>query len=112
MRKFVVWPNELDARLSRKYGRAVGKSFAVDGPTIREIINAAESLGMKIIEVDENKLNPKLAGLDEEYRRRGMVRIESKHPKGKSLKMICQKIGEIRRTHSKGKKSKSKRRKR
>ncbi|NJE43384.1 signal recognition particle protein Srp19 [Thermococcus sp. GR6] len=114
MRKFVVWPNELDVRLSRRYGRTVGKEFAVDGPTIQEIVDAAESLGMKVVELDENKLNPRLAGLDEEYRRRGMVRIESKHPKGKSLKMIGQKIREIRKTRAKAKdkKSKSKRKKR
>ncbi len=113
MRKFVVWPNELDSRLSRRYGRAVGKEFAVDAPKIQEIIDAAESLGMKVVEFDEGKLNPRLSGLEEEYRLRGMVRLESKHPKGKALRMIGQKIREIRKTRAKSKeRRKSKRKKR
>ncbi|ASJ07865.1 signal recognition particle [Thermococcus siculi] len=113
MRKFVVWPNELDARLSRKYGRAVGKEFAVDAPKLREIADAAVALGMTVVELDEGKMNPRLSALDEVYRIRGMLRIESKHPKGKSLRMIGQKIREIRKTQSKGrKKHKSRKKKR
>ncbi|AEK73742.1 signal recognition particle protein Srp19 [Thermococcus sp. 4557] len=106
MRKFVVWPSELDARLSRRYGRAVGREFAVDRPKVQEIADAALALGMKVIELDEEKLNPRLAALDDEYRLRGMLRIESKHPKGKSLRMLGQKIREIRKTQarSQGKK--------
>ena len=103
MRKFVVWPNELDARLSRRYGRAVGKEFAVDSPRVQEIADAAVALGMKVVEMDGEKINPRLAGLDEAYRLRGMLRIESKHPKGKSLRMLGQKIREIRKTQAKSK---------
>jgi signal recognition particle subunit SRP19 len=103
MRKFVVWPNELDARLSRRYGRAVGREFAVDAPTAREIADAAAALGMKVIEIDEEKMNPRLSALDETYRIRGMLRVESKHPKGKSLRMLGQKIREIRKTQTKAK---------
>ncbi|NJE09450.1 signal recognition particle protein Srp19 [Thermococcus sp. MAR1] len=115
MKRFVVWPSELDVRLSRRYGRAVGKEFAVDGPKIGEIADAARALGMKIVEMDESKLNPRLAGLDEEYRLRGMLRLESKHSKGKSLKMIGQKIREIRKIQAKAKgkkKHKSRKKKR
>lgn len=113
MGKFVVWPSELDARLSRRYGRAVGRDFAVDGPEVKEIADAALALGMNVVGLDENKLNPRLAALDEEYRIRGMLRIESRYPKGKSLRMLGQKIREIRKTRAKtkDKKSKSKRRK-
>jgi len=103
MKKFVVWPNELDSRLSRRYGRQVGKELAVEAPGIEEITDAAKSLGMKIIELEGSKLNPRLAGLDEEYRLKGMLRIESKHPKGKSLRMLGQKIREIRKTRTKAK---------
>ncbi len=114
MRKFVVWPNELDARLSRRYGRAVGREFAVDAPKVGEIAEAALALGMKVVERDDEKLNPRLAGLDETYKIRGMLRLESKHPKGKSLRMLGQKIREIRktRTKAKGKKHKSRKKKR
>ena len=115
MKRFVVWPSELDSRLSRRYGRMIGKEFAVEGPKIHEIADAARVLGMKIVEIDESKLNPRLAGLDEEYRLRGMIRIESKHPKGKSLRMLGQKIREIRKTQAKAKgkkKHKSRKKKR
>lgn len=113
MRRFVVWPNELDARLSRRYGRAVSREFAVERPRIVEIIDAAKSLGIKIVDIDEEKLNPRLSGLDEEYRLRGMLRLESKHPKGKALRMIGQKIREIRKAQAKSKgRKKSKRKKR
>ncbi len=103
MRKFVVWPSEIDARLSRKYGRAVGKDIAVDSPGISEIEEAAKALGMNVVELDGEKLNPRLSGLDEAYRTRGMLRIESKHPKGKSLRMIAQKIRELRKARGKSK---------
>ena len=112
MKKFVIWPNELDSRLSRRYGRAVSKGASVNGPKLSEIIEAAESLGMRVLESDPAKLNPRLAGLGEEFRTSGMARIESRHPKTKSLKMIAQKIKEIRNTRAKAKKSKSKRKKR
>ncbi|WP_297436717.1 signal recognition particle protein Srp19 [Thermococcus sp.] len=112
MKKFVIWPNELDSRLSRRYGRAVSRGISVNGPRLSEIVEAAESLGMKILESEPTKLNPRLAGLEEEYQTRGMLRVESRHPKTKSLKMIAQKIKEIRDTRAKAKKPKSKRKKR
>ena len=107
--KFAVWPSELDARLSRKYGRTVPKNVAVDAPKISEIEDAVLILGMKVVEKDSSKLNPRLSGLDEELRTPGFLRIESPYGKGKSLKMIAEKIRELR---SKAKKSKAKRKRR
>ncbi len=116
MKRFVVWPSELDSRLSRRYGRMVGKEFAVEAPEVQEIADAAKALGMKVIEIDGSKLNPRLAGIDEEYRLRGgMLRLESKHPKGgKSLRMLGQKVREIRKIQVKAgsKKRKSRKKKR
>lgn len=114
MKRFVVWPSELDSRLSRRYGRMVGKEFAVEAPEVQEIADAAKALGMKVIEINGSKLNPRLAGIDEEYRLRGMLRLESKHPKGKSLRMLGQKVREIRKIQVKAgsKKRKSRKKKR
>ncbi|WP_456367282.1 signal recognition particle protein Srp19 [Thermococcus sp.] len=106
--KFVVWPNEIDGRISRKYGRIVRKEVAVDSPTPLEIRDAAEILGMKVVEFYPDKLNPRLSGLDENLRTRGMMRIESPYPKGKSLRMIAEKIRELR---ARKRKSSRKRRK-
>jgi len=108
--RFIVWPNEIDSRLSRKYGRVVKRSVAVDSPKLSEIEDAAKILGMKVIEKDPGKLNPRLSGLDEELRTRGMLVLESPYGKGKSLRLIAEKIRELRaRTKAKGK---SKRRRR
>ncbi|WP_297499283.1 signal recognition particle protein Srp19 [Thermococcus sp.] len=102
--RFVLWPNELDARLSRKYGRAVKKSVAVDSPGLEEVEDAVLSLGFKVVEKVPEKLNPRLSGLDEEFRTRGMLVVESPYGKGKTLKLIAEKIRELRaRTRAKGK---------
>jgi len=101
--RFVVWPSELDARLSRKYGRAVPKNVAVDAPKLSEIEDAVLILGMKVLEKHDDKLNPRLSGLEEELRTYGFLRVESPHGKGKSLRMIAGKIRELRsRSRKKG----------
>ena len=108
--RIVIWPSELDARLSRKYGRAVKKSVAVDSPSLGEVEDAVLSLGLKVVEKAPEKLNPRLSGLDEELRTRGMLIVESPYGKGKTLKLIAEKIRELRaRARVKGK-SKRKRR--
>ncbi len=111
MPRFVVWPNELDARLSRKYGRTVPNNVAIHNPKISEIEDAALIMGMKIIEKDPRKLNPRLSGLDEDLRTYGFLRIESPYGKGKSLKLIAEKIRELR-SRAKTKKDKTKRKRR
>lgn len=98
MKRFVVWSNELDARLSRKYGREVSKNLAVDNPTIEEIEKAARGLGMKIVAINKDRLNPRLSGIDESLRTIGMLVLESHHGKSKSLRLIAQKIREFRKT--------------
>ncbi|WP_461866452.1 signal recognition particle protein Srp19 [Thermococcus sp.] len=101
MGKFVVWTSEINAQLSRKYGREVPKNLAIDNPKIDEIINAAKSLGIVVIEVERDKLNPRLAGLDESLRSSGRLLVESKHGKSKTLKLISQKIRESRKLKGK-----------
>jgi len=97
MPRFVVWPSEFDERLSRKYGRSVPKNIALKSPTLREVEDAAVALGFRVVKKDPSKLNPRLSGLDEEYRSRGVLVIEAPHGKGKSLKMIAEKIRELRK---------------
>jgi len=103
MPRFVVWPSELDSRLSRRYGRVVPKNVAVKEPSVSEIEDAAIILGMKIVEKDPEKLNPRLSGLDEELRTPGVLTIESQYGKGKSLRLIAEKIRELRSRTKKGK---------
>ena len=101
MGKFVVWANEIDARISRKYGREVPKNLAVEKPDIDEIVDAAKSLGITVVEVNKEAINPRLAGLDEELRVKGRIIVESKHGKSKTLKLIAQKVREFRKAHRK-----------
>jgi len=101
MGKFVIWANEIDARIPRKYGREVPKNLAVEKPDIDEIIDAAKGLGITLIEVNKEALNPRLAGLDEELRVKGRIIVESKHGKSKTLKLIAQKVREFRKAHRK-----------
>jgi len=78
-------------------------------PTLSEIEDAAVILGMKVVEREPEKLNPRLSGLDEELRSGGRLVLESPYGKGKSLKMIAEKVRELR---SKAKKAKTKRKRR
>ena len=97
MGRFVVWPCELDSRLSRKYGRIIPKNLAIEKPSLDEIIEVDETLNLKIVEVDREKLNPRLSGIDEELRTYGRIIIESPYGKVKTLRLIAQKIREFRR---------------
>ncbi|CAB49350.1 signal recognition particle protein Srp19 [Pyrococcus abyssi] len=97
MSKFVIWTSELDSRLSKKYGRVVPRNLAVERPSIEEIEEAAKSLGFKVLQVEREKLNPKLSGIDEDLRTYGRIIIESPYGKAKTLKIIAQKIRELRR---------------
>ncbi|ASJ16115.1 signal recognition particle [Thermococcus chitonophagus] len=97
MGKFVVWPSELDGRLTRKYGRIVPKGLAIDNPSLDEIIDALEIVGAKIISVERDKLNPRLSGVEEDLRTYGMIIVESPYGKAKTLKLVAQKIRELRK---------------
>ncbi|ALV62671.1 signal recognition particle, subunit SRP19, putative [Thermococcus sp. 2319x1] len=101
MSKFVIWTNEIDARIPRKYGREVPKNLAVEKPDIDEIIEAAKSIGITIVGIDREALNPRLAGVDDELRVKGRIVVESRHGKSKTLKLIAQKIREFRKAHRK-----------
>lgn len=101
MKRFVVWTNELDARLSKKYGRIVPKTLAVDAPSADEIIQACKELGINVVSVEKEKCNPRLSGLDENLRTRGMLVLEGEDGKSATLRKISQKIREFRKAKSK-----------
>ncbi|WP_461864678.1 signal recognition particle protein Srp19 [Thermococcus sp.] len=103
MGRFVVWVSELDSRLPRKYGREVPRNLAVENPKVSEVVEAAEALKMRVIEVERDKLNPRLAGLEENLRSHGRLIIESRYGKSKSLRLIAQKIREFRKSKSRSK---------
>lgn len=84
--KIVIWPEYFDVSLKESRGRRVPKRIAVQNPNIDDIISAAKNLG----------LNPK-ADKDKRYPGRpwansGMIVVDRKHPKGKTIKMIAEKM--------------------
>ncbi len=96
MPRFVIWVSEIDSRLSRKYGRAVSRSSAVRAPRESEVFEALNSAGVRILERRPEKLNPRLSGLDEELKSRGMFIVESDEGKTRTLRIIAQRINELR----------------
>ncbi len=103
MGRFVVWTSEIDSRLPRRYGREVPRNLAVESPKIGEVVEAAEALRMRIVKIERDRLNPKLAGLDENLRSYGRLIVESKYSKSKSLRLIAQKIREFRKSRGRSK---------
>ncbi|NJE26783.1 signal recognition particle protein Srp19 [Thermococcus sp. MV5] len=97
MKRFVIWTNEIDARIPRKYGREVPKNLAVDKPTLLEIVDAAKTIGLNVIEINDKALNPRLSALDDTLKVKGRIIVESKHGKSKTLKLITQKVREFRK---------------
>ena len=112
MSRFVVWVSELDSRLSRKYGRMVSKSNAVRAPREGEVFEALKAAGIKIIERHPEKMNPRLAGLDEELRVRGMFIVENEKGKSKTIRIIAQRIHESRSRLKQGTSKKGRKKKR
>ncbi|HDH45415.1 MAG TPA: signal recognition particle protein Srp19 [Thermococcus sp.] len=101
VKRFVIWVNEIDARIPRKYGREVPKNLAVDRPSLGEILEAAQALRLNIINIDREALNPRVSALNENLRIKGRIVVESSHGKSKTLKLITQKVREFRKLHRK-----------
>ena len=52
-KKYVIWPAYFDKRLSKKDGRRVPKSLAIEAPSIEKIVKVAQSLGLNpVVEKD------------------------------------------------------------
>ncbi len=58
-KEYIIWPEYLDANLSRKLGRRVPKEIAVERIKLDEVINACNKLGV-VCEVVEGKRYPRI----------------------------------------------------
>jgi signal recognition particle subunit SRP19 len=58
-RYVIVYPQYFDSKASRKMGRRVPKSLAVDSPSLARIEGACRTLGLKII-VEPDKAYPRM----------------------------------------------------
>lgn len=86
---YVIWPNYLDKRKSRRLGRKVSLKLAIIDPTAEEIAEAARRLGLKAI-IEKDKAYPR------EWWIKARVLVERKGNKTELLKKISMKIRELR----------------
>ena len=93
--KAIIWPAYFDQTKTRKQGRRVPKSLAVQSPKIAEIKIAAEKLGLKH-EVIVEKGYPKTPWL-----KTGMIMVEKKGSKEQIIKKIAKQLLKIRSEPSK-----------
>ncbi len=89
-KRIVIYPAYIDSSLSRKEGRKIPKSIAVHNPRVEEIVRAAEELG----------LNPSIE--DSRYPKfwwkyKVRIVIDKVDSKQRILKMIAEKINELRK---------------
>lgn len=89
---WTVYPEHIDHRLSRRLGRKIPLSLAVDNPTLDELIAACELLGIPTI-VERNKSHP-----SNWIERKGRIKILklTRISKHKLLKLLAHKINQIR----------------
>lgn len=88
-KRIVVYPQYIDSRKSRNKGRRIPLSYAVPSPRVEEIVRAAEKLGLNPV-IEESKY-PREWWTSEER-----VVVDKKNSKLKTLKLIAEKINEMR----------------
>ena len=88
--KAIIWPIYFDAAKTRKQGRRVPKTLAVQSPKIDEIKLAVDRLGMK------NEVRPETRFPKMHWAKTGMVLVEKKEPKEKIIQKIAKQLVRIK----------------
>lgn len=86
----IIWPAYLDATKSRGQGRIISKKRAVEEPTLKEIREAADELGVNP-EIQPEKSHPKSW-----WEESGRVLIDRNGPNTVVAKRIAEKIKKSR----------------
>lgn len=81
--KYVVYPIYFDKSVSRLRGRRVSSKYAVEKPSIDDILKAAKSLGLNPI-IEKETLHP-----SRPWRQEGRILIDQKDSKNKLLTQIA-----------------------
>ena len=84
--KVIIWPTYFDQTKTRKNGRRVPKSLAVQTPKILEVQEAAKKLGLDF-EVVTDKGYSKVAWV-----KSGMLLVEKKGSKGQVITRIAKQL--------------------
>ena len=88
--KFIIWPAYFDHAKTRKNGRRVTKSLAVQHPKIAEVTNAVEKLGLKY-DLSSEAGYPKTPWL-----KTGMLLVEKQGSKEQVIRKIATQLLKIR----------------
>ena len=88
--KAIVWPVYFDLAETRKEGRRVPKSLAVQSPRLAEITDAVAKLGLKH-EVAAEAGYPKTP-----WAKTGMILVEKKGSKEQTIKKIAKQLLKVR----------------
>jgi signal recognition particle subunit SRP19 len=84
--KAIIWPAYFDQAKTRKKGRRVPKSLAVQSPKIAEITLAAERLGL------EHEVNPTAGYPKTSWIKTGRIMVEKKGSKEQVIEKIAKQI--------------------
>jgi signal recognition particle subunit SRP19 len=84
--KNVVWPVYIDAHKTRKEGRIIAKGDSVGAPDIKEIVRAAQELGLNPTYEDE-KAYPRLW-----WEHKGRILIDINSAKREAIRQIARAI--------------------
>jgi signal recognition particle subunit SRP19 len=88
--KFIIWPAYFDQTKTRKDGRRVAKSLAVQNPKIAEVTMAVEKLGLKH-EVSAEAGYPKTPWL-----KTGVILVEKRGSKEQVIRKIANQLSKVR----------------
>jgi signal recognition particle subunit SRP19 len=88
--KAIIWPAYFDQAKTRKKGRRVPKSLAVQSPKIVEIKIAVEKLGLK------HEFAPEAGYPKTPWLKTGMIMVEKKGAKEQIIRKIAKQLLKIR----------------
>jgi len=93
--KSIIWPAYFDQTKTRKNGRRVSKSLAVQSPKIDEIKIAVERLGLK------HKFAPEAGYPKTPWLKTGLIMVEKKGSKEQVVIQIAEQLLKLRSESSK-----------
>jgi signal recognition particle subunit SRP19 len=88
--KIIIWPAYFDQTKTRKNGRRVPKSLAVQHPKIVEVKMAVERLGLK------HEVTPEAGYPKTPWLKNGMIMVEKKGSKERVIRKIANQLLKIR----------------
>jgi signal recognition particle subunit SRP19 len=88
--KIIIWPAYFDQAKTRKKGRRVPKSLAVQHPKIVEVKIAVERLGLK------HEFTPEAGYPKTPWLKTGMIMVEKKGSKEQIIRKIAKQLLKIR----------------